>query len=140
MILYPGEDPSEPSFGVYLVHLAGLNQGVGYGRRMTTSLRPHEHIVLTAQRQFPFILPMSGRLSVSNTDGTPILAAMLRYTGSFSGAMVGTSLWNVMPVSPLWLLFGFWMRPSANVNGGVKTSQVAAQKSATVDMACLSAV
>ena len=26
------------------------------------------------------------------------------------------------------------------VNGGVKTSQVAAQKSATVDMACLSAV
>ena len=27
-----------------------------------------------------------------------------------------------------------------DVNGGVKTSQVAAQKSATVDMACLSAV
>ena len=27
-----------------------------------------------------------------------------------------------------------------SVNGGVKTSQVAAQKSATVDMACLSAV
>ena len=27
-----------------------------------------------------------------------------------------------------------------HVNGGVKTSQVAAQKSATVDMACLSAV
>ena len=28
----------------------------------------------------------------------------------------------------------------SGVNGGVKTSQVAAQKSATVDMACLSAV
>ena len=30
--------------------------------------------------------------------------------------------------------------PIRCVNGGVKTSQVAAQKSATVDMACLSAV
>ena len=31
-------------------------------------------------------------------------------------------------------------RRHRSVNGGVKTSQVAAQKSATVDMACLSAV
>jgi hypothetical protein len=56
---------------------------------------------------------MSGRFFESNTDGTPILAAMLRYTGRTSGAMVDTSLWNVMPVSPSWLLFGFWMRPFA---------------------------
>ena len=34
----------------------------------------------------------------------------------------------------------FWAIGRAGVNGGVKTSQVAAQKSATVDMACLSAV
>ena len=33
-----------------------------------------------------------------------------------------------------------WLLIKTAVNGGVKTSQVAAQKSATVDMACLSAV
>jgi hypothetical protein len=69
--------------------------------------------IFSVQGQFPFILPMSGRFSKSSTGGTPILARMLRYTGSSSGAMVDTSLWNVMPVSPLWLLFGFWMRPFA---------------------------
>jgi hypothetical protein len=56
---------------------------------------------------------MSGRFSKSSTGGTPILAAMLRYTERTSGAMVDTSLWNVKPVSPLWRLFGFWMRPFA---------------------------
>ena len=38
---------------------------------------------------------------------------------------------------------GHWLElrhSFVTVNGGVKTSQVAAQKSATVDMACLSAV
>ena len=38
------------------------------------------------------------------------------------------------------LIRGTLEREEKPVNGGVKTSQVAAQKSATVDMACLSAV
>lgn len=68
------EDPCQPCFGVDIVHLGGLDERVGDGGCFSAADGPHEQVILAAEANCPFILPMSEKNEKSITDGIPILA------------------------------------------------------------------
>ena len=70
---------------VDVVQLAGLDQGRDGGPMLGASVGTREQRVLPAERNHPFILPMSGRKWKFTTDGTRILAARSAFAAWSNG-------------------------------------------------------
>jgi len=60
--------------GIDGVELGRFDQGVGDGGGFAACLGADEEIVLAAEGQFPFILPMSAKFIGFIINGMPILA------------------------------------------------------------------
>lgn len=60
--------------GLDAVDLCGRDQRGDAGPGATAFVVPRKQSVLSGERQFPFILPMSGRFIGFIIDGMPILA------------------------------------------------------------------
>ena len=75
--------------------------------------------------------------ALSSAGVTPVMASFKEWNGKCREC---GHMWKVHKEKETDVNIAVAMLNGAHVNGGVKTSQVAAQKSATVDMACLSAV
>jgi len=93
------EEVGEPGLGVNVVELGGFDQGVGDGGGLAAALRADEEPVFAAQRQQPFILPMSGRKSSFITAG--ILSKVADFASSIArtGRRVGSSTSRWHPAS-----------------------------------------
>ena len=66
------EDVGESGLRVDSVERGGLDQGVGDGGGVDATGRAHEEVVLPADRNRAFILPMSGWIAWSIVAGTRI--------------------------------------------------------------------
>lgn len=64
----------EVSEGFDAVDLCGLDQGGDTPPCLSALVMSCKQRIFAIERQFPFILPMSGRFIVSIIDGMPILA------------------------------------------------------------------
>jgi hypothetical protein len=89
----PGEDVGEVCHRIDVVEFAGLDERSDGGPMLRATIRTCEQCILSVERYWPFILPMSGRSRKSNTGIIHISAARSwcvawsseRFAGAFEG-------------------------------------------------------
>ena len=96
--------------GVQAGHLAGGDQRGEHGPVLGAYLFACEERVFPRQAQFPFILPMSGRLPSFTIGGTRILALKFVSFALYGGAMDILLRLSVIPGLLLWHRLGCLMR------------------------------
>ena len=79
-----GEDAAQIGLWIEAVEDRGLDQGVEDRGPATAGVGASEQIVLAAESNGPFILPMSGRSWRFTTAGIPILAVRFLFARSRS--------------------------------------------------------
>ena len=79
MICDAVEHIGQPSLRIYAIQLGGLDQRIRDSRSFAATFRADEQIILAAEGQFPFILPMSGKFLASIIGGMPTLARTSGY-------------------------------------------------------------
>ena len=113
MVGNAGEDMAQISLRIKAIEFGGCDQRVDRGTSFTTAIRAEVQEVFTAERQFPFILPISGKKLKSIIVGIRCFVVASRFEMLSSAAEVGSSISTRATVRLGSLPNGCWMLPLA---------------------------
>src|SRR5258705_6866862 len=100
---------AQPSLGIDVVELGGLDQGVDRGGSLAAVVGSSEEVVLAAERNHGVILPMSGRKLKFGTVGTRSIEDGFG-ASMWSGVLAARSFTSKWP--PAW---SSWWQPGCSI-------------------------